>query len=83
MRRRITGISSLLMTMALLGTNAPNLLAQTAPKKPKTKTAVSAVKYKAHCGMIYSAAEAKKNHYVCPMDHKPLVKMTSAKKTGK
>ena len=44
----------------------------------------AAVKYKAHCGMIYTAAQAKRNHYVCPMDHKPLMKMaaSSAHKKG-
>ncbi len=34
------------------------------------------VKYRAHCGMIYTADEAKKYHYICPMDHLPLVKIT-------
>ncbi len=37
------------------------------------------VRYKAQCGMTYSAAEAKKLHYVCPMDHKPLTKIEPAK----
>lgn len=36
-------------------------------KKPMT------IEYKASCGMIYSAAEAKKDHYICPMDHSKLV----------
>ena len=38
-----------------------------------------AVEYKAACGMVYSAADAKKYHYICPMDHKPLIKIVSGK----
>jgi len=38
------------------------------------------VKYKAQCGMIYTAAQAKKNHYICPMDHKPLTKIVTKSK---
>jgi len=49
----------------LLGSIVPIALAQTK------------VMYKAHCGKMYSAADAKKYHYKCPMDHKPLVKMAS------
>ena len=59
--------------------------AQTTTKKPahtKTAKATAPVTYKAHCGMVYSAAEAKKNHYICPMDHKPLVKMAAADKSA-
>jgi hypothetical protein len=52
------------------------------PQTKQTKTA-SEVKYKAHCGMIYSAADAKKYHYICPMDHKPLTKIVSAKAAPK
>ena len=48
--------------------------------KPKTKKPSVEVKYKAECGMVYSAAEAKKNKYICPMDKKPLKKITVAKK---
>jgi hypothetical protein len=33
--------------------------------------------------MIYSAADAKKYHYICPMDHKPLTKIVSAKAAPK
>jgi YHS domain-containing protein len=36
--------------------------------------------YRAHCGMIYSAAEAKKDHYICPMDHMKMVPIESASK---
>ena len=49
--------------------------------KSKTKKAVKEVKYKAQCGMIYSASDAKKYHYICPMDHKPLKKIMVAKKS--
>ena len=56
-------------------------------KKPTHKSSVKAkpkktaeVKYKAACGMIYSAADAKKYHYICPMDHKPLVKIAAKAK---
>ncbi len=69
MRRITTILQTICFAGALLGAAIPGALA--GPKKP-----VPAVKYKAHCGMIYSAADAKKNHYICPMDHKPLVKMT-------
>lgn len=37
--------------------------------------ASSGVQYKAHCGLVYSAAFAKAHHYVCPMDHLPLTPM--------
>lgn len=37
----------------------------------------TAVKYKAHCGLVYSAAFAKAHHYICPMDHLPLTRMGS------
>ena len=58
-----------------------SLAALAAPKAHPAKSGHSAgeVKYRAHCGMIYSAADAKKYHYICPMDHKPLVKITSIK----
>lgn len=46
------------------------------------KAPLTIVKYKAQCGMVYSAADAKKYHYICPMDHKPLKKiMVSGKAT--
>jgi len=84
MRRITLGLWGLFMTAALFGAGVQASPAQTTTKKAHTKTkskaATTAVKYKAKCGMVYSAADAKKNHYVCPMDHKPLVKMTSAKK---
>jgi hypothetical protein len=71
-----TGFKTLCFSAVLLGSILPGALAQT--KKP-----AAAVTYKAHCGMIYSAADAKKNHYICPMDHKPLMKMTAAPKPKK
>ena len=69
MKRIALGLKALCVAVGLLGTMLPTALAG------PTKNA-GAVKYKAHCGMVYSAADAKKYHYVCPMDHKPLVKMT-------
>jgi len=38
-----------------------------------------AVQYRATgCGMIYSASDAKKNHYICPMDHSKIVPVSAA-----
>ena len=71
MKRIALGLKALCIAVGLLGSMLPT--AQASHKKN-----AGAVKYKAHCGMVYSAADAKKYHYVCPMDHKPLVKMTSA-----
>ena len=90
MKHMTMGLAALIINTALLGTVTSSTVAQTTAKKTTTKTTAKAkpktatteVKYKAHCGMIYSAADAKKYHYICPMDHKPLVKITSAEKTG-
>ena len=58
----------------------PPVTAQAAPPNLATKTAktpeAAPTQYRAQCGMIYSAAQAKKDHYVCPMDGK---KMTAFK----
>lgn len=80
MKSLSTGLKAFCFSMVLLGSILPGAVAQT--KKAPTKP-VAAVTYKAHCGMIYSAADAKKNHYICPMDHKPLVKMTATAKPKK
>lgn len=83
MQRITISLSGFFLTAALFGAGVQVSSAQTTKKahtKTKSKTTTTLVKYKAKCGMVYSAADAKKNHYVCPMDHKPLVKMTSAKK---
>ena len=48
--------------------------------KMKLKKPATVVKYKAQCGMVYSAADAKKDHYICPMDHKPLKKIVVSAK---
>jgi len=69
-----------MLCMGVLFGSTGSLLVQHKGHHPKSreKKAVKSggvVKYKAHCGMIYSAAEAKKNHYICPMDHKPLKKI--------
>lgn len=77
MKSLSTGFKALCFSAVLLGSLLPvAAVAQT--KKP-----AAAVTYKAHCGMIYSAADAKKNHYICPMDHKPLMKMTAGAKPKK
>ena len=76
--------AALVLTAALLSGSTITVLAQNAKKtavqkahaKP-TKTA-GEVKYKAQCGMVYSAADAKKYHNICPMDHKPLTKIASS-----
>jgi len=47
---------------------------------PAAQAKAGKVRYKAACGMTYSAAEAKKNNYICPMDKKPLTKIVAAKK---
>ena len=48
---------------------------------PAAHSAKSApMQYRAVCGMVYSAAEAKKDHYICPMDGK---KMTAIKPSAK
>lgn len=80
--------AALVLASTLLGLNATTALAQNGKKTDKKPSAkhsktVSEVKYKAHCGMIYSAADAKKNHYICPMDHKPLTKMVMKMDSGK
>lgn len=36
--------------------------------RPAAKPSKAPVMYRAQCGMTYTAAEAKKDHYVCPMD---------------
>ena len=90
MKRITVGLAALFLSITLLAALSPDVHAQGKTKKAVVKTAAKTnshkvateVKYKAHCGMIYSAAEAKKNHYICPMDHKPLVKIVVANKTG-
>ena len=76
MKSIASGLKAFCYSAVLLGSLLPNGLAQ-------TKKHADTVTYKAHCGMIYSAADAKKNHYVCPMDHKPLMKMTGVAKHKK
>jgi len=70
------GLTALLCAGVLFGITGPSL-AQHGKQQPKShkKAVKTVVKYKAQCGMIYSAADAKKNHYICPMDHKPLKKI--------
>ena len=66
------GLTALFLSASLAGMAAPKTTAAAKTKKPAAE-----VKCRAHCGMIYSAADAKKYHYICPMDHKPLVKITT------
>lgn len=73
-----TGMAALFLASGLTGIAAPKAKSKAAAKKPALE-----VKYKAVCGMIYSAANAKKNHYVCPMDKKPLKKITVPAQKGK
>ena len=75
-RQLTVGLTTLILSAAVARAAVP---AMAAP----AKKAATAVKYRAHCGMIYSAADAKKYHYICPMDHKPLVKITSGARKGK
>jgi hypothetical protein len=57
------------------------LTAMAAPATPPAhKMAPAPVSYKAACGMTYSAADAKKYHYLCPMDNSKLVAMKPAHK---
>ena len=77
------GLVVLVFTSVLLGSTA-RLEAQhgndhSKNHSKKAMKTVGVVKYKAHCGMVYSAAEAKKNRYICPMDHKPLKKIVDYK----
>jgi hypothetical protein len=74
-----------LLTAVLIGTATAPTLAQDM-KMPagqkmdmKPSKPISGLKYKAHCGKIYSAADAKKYHYICPMDHKKLTKIVASK----
>ena len=70
MRTITLALASLFLSSSLTGFAAPKKIVPGAAKTPAVE-----VKYKAACGAIYSSAEAKKYHYVCPMDHKPLKKI--------
>ena len=74
MKQTMKSLMGLSLAMVLAGVQAQASYGLVKPKKPAVE-----VKYKAQCGMIYSAADAKKNHYICPMDHKPLTKMAGSK----
>ena len=45
------------------------------PQHKPAKKQAAKVMYKAQCGMMYTEAEAKKYHFICPMDKKPLKKV--------
>lgn len=84
MKHAYLGLAALFLTAGFASAAAPKTPARTTAKKP-----AAAVKYKAVCGMTYSAAEAKKHNFICPMDKQRLVKVapkaqkTSAKKGRK
>ena len=61
-----------LITAALLPVMAHATPARKAAKSP------APTQYRAVCGMIYSAAEAKKDHYICPMDGKKMIAIPAA-----
>ena len=77
------GLVALCLTLTLTSAITFAVNAQSTAKKPAAKKVLTEVKHKAHCGMVYSAANAKKYHYVCPMDHKPLTKIAANAKSGK
>jgi hypothetical protein len=72
MNRSSLGLAVLFLSASLAGIAAPKTTHKMAMKSKKPAMMTM---YKAHCGMMYSAAEAKKNHYICPMDHKSLTKV--------
>ena len=76
MRYVTLGLSALFLSASMAGF-AAKTGAKPAAKKP------AAVMYKAACGMTYTAAQAKKYNYVCPMDKKRLVKVTPKIRKGK
>ena len=53
--------------------------APTAHSPGKAAHSPKALMYRAQCGMTYTAAEAKKDHYICPMDHKKMLPMALPK----
>ena len=76
MKRLTLGLAALFLSASMAGIAAkPG--AKPAAKKP------AAVMYKAACGMTYTAAQAKKYNYICPMDKKRLVKVTPKAKKAK
>ena len=70
MKHTYLGLAALFLTAGLASAAAPKTPSRAAAKKP-----AAAVKYKAVCGMTYTAAEAKKHNFVCPMDKQRLVKV--------
>ncbi len=79
MKAVTAALAAAFMAAAALGLAAPTgHQGHKATRPAKHAASKTTVVYKAHCGMVYSAADAKKYHYICPMDHKPLTKMTVA-----
>lgn len=78
---RTLALTSLALSLGAGSAAAGGVARLPAAKKPMI------VEYKAACGMVYSAADAKKYHYICPMDHSKLVPIAvdanSTSKTGK
>ena len=63
-------------TLPLLAALLP-VTAQAAPAHKAAKPSAP-TQYRAVCGMIYSAADAKKDHYICPMDGKKMTAIRPA-----
>lgn len=69
------GLAALFLSVSVIGMAAPKKPATKSAKKPAVQ-----VVYKAQCGMSYTATQAKKHRYICPMDKKPLKKIISKTK---
>ena len=67
------------LTLTLITAALLPALAHAAPAHKAAKTAAP-TQYRAVCGMIYSAAEAKKDHYICSMDGKKMTAIPPASK---
>lgn len=84
MKAVTTVLAASFLAAAAFGFTAPfGHQGHKATQPAKRAASKTTVVYKAHCGMTYSAADAKKYHYICPMDHKPLTKVTVAAKPAK
>ena len=72
----VAGLTSLSLSVSLAGYAGPKTHA-------KVKNPAAPVMYKARCVMTYTAAQAKKYGYVCPMDKQPLVEIVPKANPGK
>ena len=85
--KRTNAFCAAVLAATILGILLP-LAAGAAPAAHSAKNAAKpqavTTLYRAQCGMMYTAAEAKKDHYICPMDHKkmtPVHQASFARKT--